>query len=53
MAFAGDVAHLPTGLLGWRTKTINHRTAIFRQLNKVKLARITMRSNFRMGAPCC
>ena len=38
LAFAGDVAHLPTGLFGWRTKTINYRTAIFRQLNKVKLA---------------
>ena len=38
LAFAGDVAYLPTGLFGWRTKTINHRTAIFRQVNKDKLA---------------
>jgi hypothetical protein len=38
LAFASDVAHLPSGLFGWRNKTINHRTAIFRQLNKVKLA---------------
>ena len=29
---------LPTGLLGWKTKTINHRTAIFRQVNKDKSA---------------
>ena len=38
LAFASDVAQLPTGLFGWRTKTINYRTAIFRQVNKVKLA---------------
>ena len=37
LAFAGEVACLPTGLLGWKTKTINHRTAIFRQVNKDKL----------------
>jgi len=34
LAFAGEVTCLPTGLLGWRTKTIYHRTAIFRQVNK-------------------
>jgi hypothetical protein len=34
LAFAGDVACLRVGLLGWKTKTINHRTAIFRQINK-------------------
>ena len=33
-----SVACLPTGLLGWKTKTINHRTAIFRQVNKEKSA---------------
>jgi hypothetical protein len=38
LAFAGDVACLPSGLLGWKTKTINHRTAIFRQINKDKPA---------------
>jgi len=38
LAFAGEVACLPTGLLGWRPKTINHRTAIFRQVNKDKSA---------------
>jgi hypothetical protein len=37
LAFAGEVACLPTGLLGWRTQTINHQTAIFRQVNKDKL----------------
>ena len=26
------------GLLGWKTKTINHQTAIFRQINKDKVA---------------
>ncbi len=38
LAFAGDVACQSTGLLGWKTKTINHQTAIFRQVNKDKLA---------------
>ena len=38
MAFANDVACLPAGLLGWKSKTINHRTAIFRQVNKDKPA---------------
>ena len=38
LAFAGEVACLPAGLLGWKTKTISHRTAIFRQVNKDKSA---------------
>ena len=37
LTFAGEVACLPTGLLGWK-KTINHQTAIFRQVNKDKFA---------------
>jgi hypothetical protein len=38
LAFSGEVACLPTGLLGWRAKSINHRMAIFRQVNKDKAA---------------
>ena len=38
LAFAGEVACLPTGLFGWKTKTINHQTAIFRQVNQDKSA---------------
>jgi hypothetical protein len=38
LAFAGEVACLPTGLLGWKTKTVKHQTAIFRQVNKERLA---------------
>ena len=38
LAFAGEVACLPTGLLGLKTKNISHRTAIFRQVNKDKSA---------------
>ena len=38
LAFAGEVACSPTGLLGWKTKTINHQTAIFRQVNNDKSA---------------
>jgi hypothetical protein len=38
LAFAGEVACLPTGLFGWKTKTISHQTAIFRQVNKDRSA---------------
>ena len=39
LAFSIDVTYLLLpGLLGWKTKTINHRTAIFRQVNKENLA---------------
>ena len=38
LAFSSEVAVLPSGLLGWKTKTVNHRTAIFRQVNKEKSA---------------
>lgn len=38
LAFAGEVTCLPTGLPGWKTKNISHRTAIFRQVNKDKSA---------------
>src|ERR1700693_4559191 len=38
LAFAGEVACLTTGLLGWKMQTSNHQTAIFRQVNKDKLA---------------
>ena len=34
LAFADDVRRDATGLLPWRRKAINHRTAIFRQVNK-------------------
>jgi hypothetical protein len=34
LAFAGEVGCQPTGLLGWKPKTINHQTAIFRQVNR-------------------
>ena len=34
LAFASEVACLPAGLLGWKSKTIHHKTAIFRQVNK-------------------
>ena len=38
LAFDREVACLPGGLLLRRGKTVNHRTAIFRQVNKEKLA---------------
>ncbi len=34
LSFAREVRCFPTGLLGWRDKVINHKTAIFRQINK-------------------
>ncbi len=38
LAFAQEVACWPGSLLGWRMRTINHQTAIFRQVNKDKRA---------------
>ena len=38
LAFSSEVACLPAGLLAWKAKTIGYRTAIFRQVNKEKLA---------------
>jgi hypothetical protein len=38
LAFAGEVVSLPGGLLAWKTETIKHRTAIFRQVNKERPA---------------
>jgi hypothetical protein len=37
LAFAREIAILPHGLLGWKTKTFDHKTAIFRQINREKL----------------
>ncbi|HLH98584.1 MAG TPA: hypothetical protein VKW08_26030 [Xanthobacteraceae bacterium] len=33
LAFSAEVA-LPAGLLGWKPRTIGHRTAVFRQVNR-------------------
>ena len=38
LSFAGDVKCRPIGLLALRDTVINHRTAIFRQINKDKVA---------------
>ena len=38
LSFAEEVRCLPTGLIGWRDKVIAHKTAIFRQINKDKVA---------------
>ena len=38
LAFAGEIACLLTGFLGWKTRRINHQTAVFRQVNKERLA---------------
>jgi hypothetical protein len=38
LCFAGEVTCSPTGLLGWRARVIRHKTAIFRQINKEKVA---------------
>jgi hypothetical protein len=34
LSFACEVTCLPIGLLPWRIRRINHRTAIFRQINR-------------------
>jgi hypothetical protein len=38
LSFAQDVSCLPTGLIAWRGKVVEHKTAIFRQINKDKIA---------------
>jgi len=38
LSFTGEVRHLSNGLFAWRDRVINHKTAIFRQINKVKIA---------------
>ncbi len=38
LSFAGEVRCVRWGLLGWRDKVINHKTAIFRQINKERAA---------------
>ena len=37
LSFAEEVALSATGLLGWWRKVINHKTAIFRQVNKERV----------------
>jgi len=36
LAFAREIAILPHGLLGWKTKTLDYKTAIFRQIKQVQ-----------------
>jgi hypothetical protein len=38
LSFAAEVTFSATGLLGWWNKAINHRTAIFRQINKERVS---------------
>ena len=38
LSFAGEVRCVPRGLLGWRETVVNHKTAIFRQINKDRAA---------------
>ncbi len=38
LAFDQDIVCLPASLFRWKPKTIHHRTAIFRQVNKHKPA---------------
>jgi hypothetical protein len=38
LSFASEVSCIPIGLLPWRERVINHKTAIFRQVNRDKVA---------------
>src|SRR5215472_1161502 len=38
LSFAREVTCQPIGIFGWRDKVIGHKTAIFRQINKEKVA---------------
>jgi hypothetical protein len=37
LSFAEEVTFSATGLVGWSHKVINHKTAIFRQVNKERV----------------
>jgi hypothetical protein len=38
LSFAEEIRCLPMGLIAWRDQVIEHKTAIFRQINKDKVA---------------
>ena len=38
LSFASEVTCQPIGIFGWRDKVIRHKTAIFRQINKERVA---------------
>ena len=38
LSFAREVMCQPIGMLGWQDKVIKHKTAIFRQVNREKVA---------------
>jgi len=38
LSFSSEVTCQTTGLFPWRNKVVNHTTAIFRQVNKQRLA---------------
>ena len=38
LAFAEEVSCLPAGLMAWRDQLIEHNTAVFRRINKDKVA---------------
>ncbi len=52
LSFADEVRCLPTGLIAWRDKIIDHKTAIFRKSTRTRSRRITMRWNFPMAGSC-
>jgi hypothetical protein len=38
LSFADEIKCQPPGILTWRNKIINHKTAIFRQINKERVS---------------
>ena len=38
LSFADAITCLPTGLIPWRGKVVEYKTALFRQINKEKIA---------------
>jgi hypothetical protein len=38
LSFASEARRASTGLFPWRDKSLNHKTAIFRQINKARVA---------------
>src|ERR1700751_151968 len=53
LSFAAEIRCLPTVLIAWRDKIIEHtRQRSFSKSIKTRLQRITMRWNFRMAGSC-
>ena len=52
LAFTKEVRCGQSRLFGWKANTVNHTTAIFRQITRTTREHIMMRWNFQTGRSC-